>query len=139
MRYFAVFLSLPIVALALVSRAPAQDKENPILTEVKASLKDSTKPFTMLVHVKVKDGAGAKFEAAFAKAIVGTRKEKGNKVYELNRSTKAPNEYVVYERWQDLAALEAHLKTPHIVALLGELGDFLAGAPEVKVLVPAGE
>ncbi|MSQ97316.1 MAG: antibiotic biosynthesis monooxygenase [Gemmataceae bacterium] len=128
-----------IVALALVAQAPAQDKENPIATEVKANLKDPTKPFTMFVHVKIKVGAGSKFEAAFAKAIVGTRKEKGNKAYDLNRSVKAPNEYVVYERWQDLAALQAHLKTPHITTLLTEIGDLLDGPPEVKALLPAGE
>lgn len=31
------------------------------------------------------------------------------------------------------------MKTPHITALLGELKELLAGAPEVRVLLPAGE
>ena len=38
-----------------------------------------------------------------------------------------------------LAALEAHLKTAHIGMLLAELGDLLAGPPEVRVLLPAGD
>ena len=51
---------------------------------------------TAHVTVKIKDDAAAKFEAAFAKARTATRKEKGNKAYNLNRSTKVANEYVVY-------------------------------------------
>lgn len=129
---FALFLG---VALPL----PAQEKEHPIAAQVKASLKDPAKPFTMLVSFRVKEGAGPKAEAAFAKAVPPTRKEKGNRAYELNRSAKAPAEYVLYERWQDLAALQAHLRAPHVTALLAELGDLLDGPPEVRVFVPAGD
>jgi quinol monooxygenase YgiN len=93
----------------------------------------------MFVHIKIKDGVADKFEAAFAKARTATRKEKGNKAYSLNRSTKAPREYVVYERWHDLAALEAHLKTPHITTLLSEIGDLFDGPPSVTVFVPIRE
>jgi quinol monooxygenase YgiN len=129
---------LLVVPLALVSPTRGEEKENPIEAEVKASLKGPARPFTMLLRVKVKDGAGKKFEAAFAKAAAGTRKEKGNKAYELNRSAKSPNEYIVYERWQNVAALQAHLKAPHITTLLAEIGDLLDGPPEVKVFVPVG-
>ena len=139
MRFLFLAAPLLMASLAFVTQAPAQEKENPIATEVKANLKDPSKPFTMLVRVKIKDGVGSKFEAAFAKAVTATRKEKGNKAYDLNRSAKAPNEYVVYERWQDLAALQAHMKTPHITTLLAEIGDLLEGPPEVKVFLPAGK
>lgn len=117
----------------------AEENEHPIVTSVKANLKDPRKPFTILVHLKIKEGTAGKFESAFAKAIAGTRKEKGNKAYELNRSTKSPTEYVVYERWTDLAALRDHLKTPHITALLADIGDLLEGPPEAKVFLPAGD
>jgi quinol monooxygenase YgiN len=137
-------LLLPICTLLLLSAvfafpAAAQDKENPIAKEVAANLKNPSKPFTMVVRVKIKDGAAGKFEAAFAKALAATRKEKGFKAYDLNRSVKTPTEYFVYERWQNLAALQAHLKTPHITALLAEIGDLLEAPPEVKVFMPAGE
>ncbi|MBI3823880.1 MAG: antibiotic biosynthesis monooxygenase [Planctomycetes bacterium] len=128
-----------IIVLLLAAPALAQDKENPIEKEVKASLKDPSKPFVMYVHLKIKEGNAAKFEAAFAKARTATRKEKGNKAYSLTRSTKAPNEYIVYERWDNLAALQAHLKAAHITALLTEVGDMLDGAPAVKVYLPTRE
>ena len=130
---------LLIVALLLAASAPAQEKANPIEAEVKANLKDPTKPFVMFVRIKIKDGNAAKFEAAFAKARTATRKEKGNKAYSLNRSTKAPSEYVVYERWEHVAALQSHMKTPHIAALLAEVGDMFDGSPEVKVFIPIRE
>lgn len=133
--------SLPLLVAVLIFAAPvpAQEKENPIEAEVKANLKDLSKPFTMFVLVKIKDGEGEKFEAAFAKGRAGTRKEKGNITYEMSRSAKNPNEYVVYERWTNFAALQAHMKAPHFTAMIGEIGDLLAGHPEVKVFLPAGD
>jgi quinol monooxygenase YgiN len=122
-----------------VSPLLAQEKENPIAEKVKAELQDRERPFTMIVIVKVKEGAGEKFETAFAKAIAGTRKEKGNIRYELNRAAKQDTRYLVYERWRNFAALDAHLKTPHITTLLTEIGDLLEAPPEVHVLIPASE
>src|SRR5258708_2414973 len=128
--------SLLVLALLLVSPAPAQERQNPIEKEVKASLKDPTKPFVMYVSIKIKDGTGAKFEAAFAKARTATRKEKGNKAYSLTRSAKVLSEYVVNERWENFEALQAHMKAPHFATLLTEVGNMLDGAPEVKVFIP---
>jgi quinol monooxygenase YgiN len=121
------------------NRVAGEDKENPVITFVKSRLKQPDKPFTLIVHVQVKEGAGKQFEAAFAKAISATRKEKGNLAYDLNRDTQDPSRYLVYERWKDLAALEAHLKTPHLKALLAELPKVTDGAPESQVLLAAGE
>jgi quinol monooxygenase YgiN len=106
---------------------------------VRASVKDTGKPFTILVHLKVKDGAGEKFADAFAKALIETRKEKGMLAYNLDRSTKNPGEYVVYERWRDVASLQAHRQTPHIQTLFATVGELLSGPPQTDVLVPAGE
>ena len=136
MQFLIRTTPLLIAILLLAAPAPAQEKENPIEKEVKASLKDPTKPFVMYVSIKIKDGTAAKFEAAFAKARAATRKEKGNKAYSLTRSTKVPNEYVVYERWENFAALQTHLKAPHFAALLAEVGDMVDGAPDVKVFLP---
>jgi quinol monooxygenase YgiN len=139
-RCTAHWIMLAMLMLALVvSVASAQEKENPLLTQIRASLKDPNKPFTMMVMVRVKEGAEKQFEEAFAKAIRGTRQEKGNRAYDLNRDAKMPTAYVVYERWQDLAALEAHLRTPHITTLLAEIGDLLAAPPEGRAFIPAGE
>jgi quinol monooxygenase YgiN len=118
----------------------AADEPNPIVAKVKSELKDPSKPFTLIVQLQAKEGMEAKLEAAFVKAVKESRKEKGCLVYDLNRDIKEPTHFVVYERWKSLADLEAHLKSPHITALLKELtGGLLAAPPEAKTLLPAGE
>src|SRR5215203_4269343 len=102
-----ILFGMSAALIAVFTYVPvAFAQENHIETEVKAALKDPTKPFIMVVRLKVKDGTGEKFEAAFAKAVVETRKEKGNRAYDLIRSAKDTNEYIVYERWEDFAALQ---------------------------------
>jgi quinol monooxygenase YgiN len=134
-------LTVATLAVVALAGAPAQGQEeaNQIVAKVKASLKDPAKPFTMIVHLKVKDGVGKKVEVVFARAIPATHREKGCLAYELNRDAQQPTQYVLYERWQNLAALEIHLKSQHITALLGELGDLLASPPEARVLLPVGD
>jgi quinol monooxygenase YgiN len=132
----AAFLA---VSSLFTSRACGQEKQNPIVAQVKTSLKDPSKPFAMVVTFRAKEEAGNKLEAAFVKAIKASRREKGCLTYDLNRDTKVPLQYLLYERWQNLAALEAHLQSTHITALLAELGDLLAAPPEVRVLLPASE
>jgi quinol monooxygenase YgiN len=128
-----------LAVLGNTNQAAGEDKENPVITFVKSRLKNPDKPFTLIVRVQVKEGAGKQFEAAFAKAIPASRKEKGNLAYDLNRDTQDPSRYLVYERWKDLAALEAHLQTPHLKALLAELPKVTVGALESQVLLAAGE
>jgi quinol monooxygenase YgiN len=123
----------------LLPGASAQDKPHPIVAAVKANLKDPSKPFTMIVHIQVKEGNGAKFEEAFAKAIGPTRKEKGCTRYDLNRDLKKAGHYLIYERWDNIDALDAHLKTKHITTLLMEIGDMLASPPEAEAMLPSGE
>lgn len=119
--------------------AQAQDKLHPIAVKVKESLKDPAKPFAMAVILQAKPGTEAQLEAAFVKAIQATRKEKGCSTYDLNRDLQKPGQYVLYERWQDLPALNAHLHTPHITKLLADLADLFAAPPEIRVMLPAAE
>jgi quinol monooxygenase YgiN len=128
-----------LAVLCNSDRVAGQDKEHPVITAVKSRLKNPDKPFTLIVRVKVKEGAGKQFEESFAKAIVATRKEKGNLAYDLNRDTQDPSRYLIYERWKDLAALDAHLKTPYLKELLAELPKVAEGAPDSQILLPAGE
>jgi quinol monooxygenase YgiN len=131
---------LPLVAVLLaVAPAVGREEENPILALVKSRVKDPDKSFTLIVRLQAREGAGDKLEKVFGPAIKATRKEKGCVVYELNRDTRKPSQYLVYERWKNVAALAAHLNSPHIKKLLAELPDVTTGMPEANILVPAGE
>jgi quinol monooxygenase YgiN len=137
-KSLAVAVAL-VALLAGVLAAGGQADPHPIAVQVKSELKDPTKPFTMIVRLQVKEGEQEKFEAAFAKAVKATRKEKGCVAYDLSREAKDPTRYILYERWKSLADLDAHLKTPHITTLLAELKEMLAAPPEARVMLPASE
>src|SRR4051794_27435154 len=121
-----------IPALLAALTLTADPQEHPIAAAVRPALKDPAKPFVMVVRIKVKDGAGPKFEAAFVKAAAASRKEPGNKAYDLSRSAKGANEYLVYERWANLAALEAHLKSPHFREVSAATQDLWSGPPDLQ-------
>ncbi len=138
-----VFLPL-LLGVALSARLPSacgqdKDKPDPIVAAVKAAVKDPTKPFTMLIRLRTREGAQPQFEAAFAKAGKTTRAERGCMAYDLNRDTKTATQYLLYERWRDLGSLQAHLKAAHTTALLKEIGALFAGPPDVQVLTPVGD
>jgi quinol monooxygenase YgiN len=125
--------------LLLSGTACAEKDENPIGAQLKTALKDPSKPFTLVVQLKVKDGAQEKFEAAFAKASKATHKEKGCLAYDLSRDAKDSTRYVIYERWKSLSDMEAHLDSAYGKQFLSDLIDAVVGTSEVKILLPVGE
>lgn len=119
-----------VLSLAAVS---AGADENPIVTLVKSKVKDPKKPFAMAVILKVKPGSEKEFEAAFAPAIAATRKEPGCLAYILHRDVDTPTQYVMYEHFKSLAAIEEHAKQPYVEKLLATITPLLDGKPEVMV------
>jgi len=113
--------------------------DHPIIAAVKSQVKDVTLPFNMSVHVTIKPDARAAFETAFTECIKATRQENGCIAYDLNRSYEEPNKYINYERWASVAALDAHLNTPHTVKLLTTIAPYVDGSPVIKVYSFAGE
>src|SRR5437660_8687126 len=116
---------LAVVVILCVADPFARGQEtpspSPTAARVKAALSDPTKPFVLLVQMTAKEGAGEKIEAAFAKASGPTHREKGCLAYDLSRDPQSPSHYVLYERWQNLEALESHLQTPYTTAALHEV------------------
>ena len=139
MSLFRLTTGLLALTLLLVGRVAAEEKPNPIVDAVKAAVKDTSKPFVLGILIKIKEGKEAQFEEDFSKAIKLTRKEKGCLRYDLNKNPQQTGHYVIYERWQNLAALQAHLKSEYLITLLSQMKDLAAEAPDVHVLVPAGE
>jgi len=134
-----ILAPLALALFVLCAPLHAGDKNDPILDAAKKNVSDPAKPFTMVVVLTVKDGKGKELETAFAPAIKATRKEKGCLAYDLNGDTNDATKYYVYERWQSIPALEAHLKTAHIKTLLGTVVDLVAGPPEAKFYTVVAE
>lgn len=134
----SMWLGLSLVLLAGLPDARAEE-ENPIVTLVKSKVSDKDKPFGMTVQFKVKQGQEKAFEEAFAGALAGTRKEPGCLAYYLNRDEEDPTTFLVFERFKNIAALEAHAKTRHVTEAIKKFGPLLDGDPAVKVYRIAGE
>lgn len=112
--------------------------EHPVLVWVRGKLADPSRPFNIIAELDAQAGRGDEVAAAIAAsgAVGLTRLEPGCVAYDLCRDVDAPDRFVVYECWRDLAALESHLATAHFAAVGAALQGLLAGAPAVRVLSP---
>lgn len=59
----------------------------------------------------------SEIEFALREMLAPTRAEPGCLQYELARDMDKPSRLVMVERWQDVAALDAHTATPHMARL----------------------
>ena len=139
MKRTMIVIALALVIVSGTKLLRAGEKANPFVDAAKANVADPKKPFTMVVIIQVKEGQGKAFEDLMKPCIAATRKEKGCIAYDLNRDPKEATKYLVYERWQSIAALEYHTQTEHIKTLFGKIGDVVAGPPDVKFYVVTGE
>ena len=70
----------------------------------------------LIVSAKIttKPGKRDAFIKGAQPCIAATRKEDGCHFYELYASTENPNLVMYFEKWTDRAALDKHLKAPHM-------------------------
>ena len=88
----------------------------------------------VIATLRIKPGTNKEFEQAMGKLQEAVRaNEPGNKLYVLHR-TEDPTVYVMLERYENQAAIEAHRASAHFKDLGGKLGPYMAGRPEVKVM-----
>jgi quinol monooxygenase YgiN len=59
--------------------------------------------------------------------------EPGCQLYALHESGDS---FVLVEQWDDADALQTHSAAPAFTALFKDVGDHLAGAPDIKMLTP---
>ena len=112
--------------------------EHPVIDLVRSKVPDPGRPFTLIADLTAIPGRGGEVAAAVAgSGAVGlTRVEPGCLWYDISQDLDAPDRFVAYERWRDVAALQSHLATAHFAAVGAALRGLLAGAPIVRVLTP---
>jgi quinol monooxygenase YgiN len=87
----------------------------------------------VIATLKVQENKGAEFEAVFRELAAQVRaNEPGNKLYQVCKSRKDENTYIVMELYADQAALDAHGKSDHYRAAGPKLGPTMAGRPDVQ-------
>lgn len=75
--------------------------------------------------IPVKDGFVDEVTAAMRAFVETTRTEDGCISYDLYESAAAAGTLVTVEVWRDQAALDAHMASPHMAAVMGEHGAHL--------------
>lgn len=128
-----LLLSLSVLGLSLALSSARAEDDHPVVALVKSKVKDTSKPFALLVTFKAKAGKEKDVEAAFAPCLAATKKEPGCIAYELNRDTDHPELYVMFEKFKGVAALTDHLKQAHTQKLLKALGPLTDGEIKAKV------
>ena len=87
----------------------------------------------IVATLKIKEDSGAEFEAIASQLVEKVNaNEDGVVYYDLYKENETT--YVFLERYKDKEAQEGHGKTDYFRALGAEMGAFMAGAPEIKVL-----
>ena len=90
------------------------------------STKDEVHVFATLT---AQPGKADDVRAALTTLVAATRKEPGNVHYMLHEDPKTTGSFYVFEIYKDEAAVDAHMKSPHLAAAFAAVGHMLAGAP----------
>ena len=75
-------------------------------------------PFTFIAHLQATPSSEQALQDALQACVAPTRQEEGNVNYDLHRSVDDPTVFVIYEGWENQAALDTHFTLPHFQTLL---------------------
>ncbi|MBZ5734021.1 antibiotic biosynthesis monooxygenase [Nocardioides sp. TRM66260-LWL] len=89
----------------------------------------------VIATIPIKPESVEAARAALQTLVAATRQEDGCLVYDLFESGAAAGTFVTVEEWTDQAALDAHMKAPHIAEAFTVLGGALAGDVAIHPLV----
>lgn len=73
----------------------------------------------------------AEILAALATCAAASRNDQGCQSYAFWSDVEDEHSYASIETWDSQSDLDAHMGQPHTLALVGALGDLVAGAPVV--------
>ena len=123
---------------------PTQQQRGPLdalLDRIKALPGQAEKPFSMIVHFKVKrDQVDAVLTGA-KKVVPASRAEPGCLAYDVQQGLEDPTEFFVLETWRDAKGLEFHAGTGHFTEFIKIMGAAVDEAPQIQIthaVVPVG-
>jgi quinol monooxygenase YgiN len=89
--------------------------------------------------VVVEEDAIGRAKKALGTMEAETRKESGCQDYTFSIEISDPTVLRIFERWESMAALEAHFATPHMAAFGVAISQIQPKSMDVKVYDVAGE
>ena len=93
----------------------------------------SEKVVTVVAGFQARTGKEADLRAALIELLAPTRKEGGCLNYDLHQSPEDPAKFLFHENWTSQAALNAHLQSAHVKALLPRVDEWCTAFPEIKI------
>ena len=93
----------------------------------------SAKTITVVATFQAKPGKAEELKRALISLVAPTRKEAGCINYDLHQSPDDPGKFLFHENWTSKAALDAHLKMPHIQVLLPRMDELAVGMPDIGI------
>jgi quinol monooxygenase YgiN len=90
---------------------------------------------------KAEPGKEGEALEAFKALVDPTHAEDGCILYALHRGTDDPSRLTFVERWASREALDAHLQSPHVAAVLERVPELFGESGDITVFepVPGGE
>jgi quinol monooxygenase YgiN len=89
----------------------------------------------IVVAAKLKaiEGKGDELEVEFRKLAPKVLKDPGAISYAIHRKADAPNEFLVYEKYENGEALKFHSSTEHFKEFSKAIASLLDGRPEIGI------
>lgn len=96
-------------------------------------------PVTVVATLPVKPESVETVRGILTRTIEAVHDEPGCVLYSLHEADGGT--FIFVEQWADADALNTHGKAPAVTQMFAEVGEHLAGAPDIKVAqpVPAGD
>ena len=93
---------------------------------------------TVVWDAKAKAGKEADLKTFITAAVTPSRNDPGNIDYEAYEVEGKPCEFVIYERWESRAHLDAHLAAPRMRELIPQMLELIDGSIEdgIRLLRP---
>ena len=85
----------------------------------------------VLARITVQPGASAQAATILETLVSQSRQEAGCLSYELYQQVEYPHVFQTVEVWQDAAAAQAHMNTPHLTAAVAAATPIFAMPPEI--------
>jgi len=89
------------------------------------------KTLTVIATFQARPSKEAELRAALTGLLAPTRKETGCINYDLHASPGDPALFLFHENWTSKAALDAHLQSPHVKALLPRVDELCTAFPQI--------
>ena len=93
----------------------------------------NAKTVTVVATFQARPGQEAELKNALTGLVAPTRKETGCLNYDLHISPEDPAKFLFHENWTTKGALDAHLQSAHIKALLPRVDELCVAFPEIKI------